>query len=50
MQDKLDGVSLKEVLDIYNDGLNNINTLAMDEILRYVSHKRDSFPLLSEFY
>jgi len=40
----------KEVLDIYNDGLNNKNTLAMKEICKYVNSEREEFPLLCEFY
>jgi len=42
---------LRESFDIYNDGLfNQKYSLAMEEILKYSNHERDTFPLLSEFY
>jgi hypothetical protein len=42
---------LRESFDIYNDGLkNNRLSSAMEEIIKFVNHERDSFPLLSEFY
>lgn len=42
---------LKDSFEIYNDGLNNPKLIMiMEEILKYASGDRLSFPLLSEFY
>lgn len=40
-----------DMYDIYEDGIdNNVYNDCMIEVIKYVSHKRDKFPLLQDFY
>lgn len=40
-----------DMYDIYEDGIdNNVYNDCMIEVIKYVSHKRDNFPLLQDFY